>query len=70
VNHPPAPPVIGRNPHIISRPGAGRSMIGWADPDSRLAVGICHNRMFDAQTPEGNPLQPIGEAVRKALGVD
>ena len=66
---PPAPPVIGRNPHIISHPGAGGS-IGWADPDARLAVGICHNRMFDAPTPEGNPLQPIGDAVRRALGVD
>ncbi len=66
---PPAPPVIGRNPHIISHPGAGGS-IGWADPDARLAVGICHNRMFDAPAPEGNPLQPIGDAVRNALGVD
>jgi CubicO group peptidase (beta-lactamase class C family) len=66
---PPAPPVIGHNPHTISHPGAGGS-IGWADPDARLAVGICHNRMFDVQTPEGNPLQPIGEAVRKALGVN
>jgi CubicO group peptidase (beta-lactamase class C family) len=66
---PPAPPVIGRNPHIISHPGAGGS-IGWADPDARLAVGICHNRMFDAPTPEGNPLQAIGDAVRRALGVD
>jgi CubicO group peptidase (beta-lactamase class C family) len=60
--------VIGRNPHTLSHPGAGGS-IGWADPDARLAVGICHNRMFDAPTPAANPLQPIGEAVRKALGV-
>ena len=66
---PPAPPVIGRNPHIISHPGAGGS-IGWADPDARLVVCICHNRMFDAPTPEGNPLQAIGDAVRTALGVD
>jgi CubicO group peptidase (beta-lactamase class C family) len=66
---PPAPPVIGRNPHIISHPGAGGS-IGWADPDARLAVGICHNRMFDAPTPARNPLQTIGDAVRRALGVD
>jgi CubicO group peptidase (beta-lactamase class C family) len=64
---PPAPPVIGNNPHTISHPGAGGS-IGWADPDARLAVGICHNRMFDAQTPQENPLQRIGDAVRRALG--
>jgi CubicO group peptidase (beta-lactamase class C family) len=63
---PPAPPVIGSNPHIISHPGAGGS-IGWADPDARLAVGICHNRMFDAQTPQDNPLQQIGDAIRQAL---
>jgi CubicO group peptidase (beta-lactamase class C family) len=65
---PPAPPVIGRNPRTISHPGAGGS-IGWADPDARLAVGICHNRMFDAQTPQDNPLQPIGDAIRQALGL-
>ena len=65
---PPAPPVIGRNPHTLSHPGAGGS-IGWADADAHLAVGICHNRMFDAPTPAANPLQPIGDGVRKALGV-
>jgi len=65
---PPAPPVIGRNPHTISHPGAGGS-IGWADPDAHLAVGICHNRMFNAPTPVGNPLVPIGDAIRSALGV-
>ncbi len=65
---PPAPPVVGRNPRIICHPGAGGS-IGWADPDARLAVAICHNRMFNAPTPEGNPLVPIGNAVREALGV-
>ena len=66
---PPAPPVIGSNPHTISHPGAGGS-IGWADPDARLAVAICHNRMFDAQSPQDCPLQPIGDAIRKALGVN
>ena len=29
---------------------------------------MTHNRMFRA-TPEENPFVPIGEAVRKALGV-
>ena len=43
--------------------------IGWADPDTRLAVAMTHNRMFRATTPEENPFVPIGEAVRKALGV-
>jgi CubicO group peptidase (beta-lactamase class C family) len=65
---PPAPAVIGSNPNTICHPGAGGS-IGWADLDAHLAVGICHNRMFDAQTPQDNPLQPIGDAIRQALGV-
>ena len=68
-----APPPIamtpaGRNLRTFGHPGAGGS-IGWADPDTRLAVAITHNRMFRATTPEENPLVPIGQAVRKALGV-
>jgi CubicO group peptidase (beta-lactamase class C family) len=68
-----APPPIamtpaGRNSRTFGHPGAGGS-IGWADPDTRLAVAITHNRMFRATTPEENPLVPIGEAVRKALGI-
>ena len=67
-----APPLsmvaAGRNPRTFGHPGAGGS-IGWADPDTRLAVAMTHNRMFRATTPEENPFVPIGEAVRKALGV-
>jgi CubicO group peptidase (beta-lactamase class C family) len=67
-----APPLAmvaaGRNPRTFGHPGAGGS-IGWADPDTRLAVAMTHNRMFRASMPEENPLVPIGEAVRKALGV-
>jgi len=67
-DQPSAPPVVGRNPHTICHPGAGGS-IGWADLDAHLAVAICHNRMFDAPTSEGNPFVPIGDAVREALGI-
>lgn len=67
-----APPIAmvagGSNPRTFGHPGAGGS-IGWADPDTHLAVAIAHNRMFRASTPEENPLVPIGQAVRKALGV-
>jgi CubicO group peptidase (beta-lactamase class C family) len=67
-----APPLsmapAGRNPRTFGHPGAGGS-IGWADPDTHLAVAITHNRMFRAMTPEENPLVLIGQAVRKALGV-
>ena len=38
-------------------------------PDAHLAVAITHNRMFRTSTPEENPLVPIGQAIRKALGV-
>ena len=66
---PPASMVAaGRNPRTFGHPGAGGS-IGWADPDAHLAVAITHNRMFRAATPEENPFVPIGQAVRKALGV-
>ena len=58
----------GSNPHTFGHPGAGGS-IGWADPDTHLAVAITHNRMFRAATPEENPFMPIGQAVRRALGV-
>ena len=54
-----APPLsmvaAGRNPRFFGHPGAGES-IGWADPDTRLAVAMTHNRMFRATTPEENPL--------------
>jgi CubicO group peptidase (beta-lactamase class C family) len=68
-----APPPVamvpaGRNPRVFGHPGAGGS-IGWADPDTRLAVAMTHNRMFRASSPQENPLVPIGQAVRKALGV-
>src|SRR5439155_720624 len=71
------PPQVGTTQEVFGRadvpracghPGAGGS-IGWADPDTRLAVAMTHNRMFRATTPEENPFVPIGEAVRKALGV-
>jgi CubicO group peptidase (beta-lactamase class C family) len=58
----------GSNPHTFGHPGAGGS-IGWADPDTHLAVAITHNRMFRASTPEENPFMPIGQVVRRALGV-
>jgi nucleotidyltransferase substrate binding protein (TIGR01987 family) len=53
-----APPLsmvaAGRNPRTFGHPGTGGS-IGWADPDTRLAVAMTHNRMFRATTPEENP---------------
>ena len=48
----------GSNPRTFGHPGAGGS-ISWADPDTRLAVAMTHNRMFRASTPEENPFVPI-----------
>ncbi|MEO5598232.1 MAG: serine hydrolase domain-containing protein [Novosphingobium sp.] len=52
----------------IWHPGAGGS-IGWADPDNKLAVAICHNRMFNALLPEDDPILPITHAIAAKLGM-
>jgi len=57
-----------KNPRAIWHPGAGGS-IGWADPDARLAVAICHNRMFNTRDPAEDPILPICDAIRAALGL-
>jgi CubicO group peptidase (beta-lactamase class C family) len=57
---------IGHNPRAIGHPGAGGS-IAWADPDKRLAVAICHNRMF---LPPNTAQDPIRRAVTAAFGAD
>lgn len=56
-------------PRAIWHPGAGGS-IGWADPDQHLAVAVCHNRMFNARTPEDDPILPITKAAVAALGLE
>ncbi|MBW8814195.1 MAG: beta-lactamase family protein [Caulobacterales bacterium] len=53
-------------PRAIWHPGAGGS-IGWADPDHRLAVAICHNRMFNTRSPDDDPILPITRAIVRAL---
>ena len=58
----------GTNPHTFGHTGAGGS-VGWADPDTHLAVAITHNRMFPTFRPEENPLTPFGDAVRRGLGI-
>lgn len=57
------------SPHAIWHPGAGGS-IGWADPDNRLAVAICHNRMYNARSPEQDPILPITQAIMRAVGIE
>lgn len=69
---PPAYPVLGPNPHVLAHPGIGGS-IGWADPDSGLAVSICHNWMQPDEVqgsndPGVNPFLDIADAVRSLVG--
>lgn len=58
--------MVGRNPRILYHPGAGGS-IGWADPDARLAIAICHNRMTHAPS---EAFAPIREALVQTFGVE
>jgi CubicO group peptidase (beta-lactamase class C family) len=65
---PPAYPILGPNPHVLAHPGIGGS-ISWADPDSHLAVSICHNLMQSDEVqgsidPDVNPFMNIADAVR------
>jgi CubicO group peptidase (beta-lactamase class C family) len=55
-------------PRAICCPGAGGS-IGWADPETKLAVAICHNRMYRARSCADDPIVPIANAVRASLGL-
>jgi len=70
---PPAYPVLGPNPHVLAHPGIGGS-IAWADPDTGLAVSICHNWMQPDEVqgstdPGVNPFLEVADAVRSlALG--
>jgi len=63
------PPVCSvQNPRAICHPGQGGS-IGWADPDSELAVAICHNRLFNPGNREDDAILTIADALREALGL-
>lgn len=56
------------SPTAICCPGAGAS-IGWADPETGLAVAFCHNRMTRPTTGPGHPFAPIADAIRSSLGL-
>ncbi len=54
------------NPHAICHPGFGNN-IAWADPDTKLAVSICHNRMSQPMSNDEDSILPIANAVRAAV---
>jgi CubicO group peptidase (beta-lactamase class C family) len=64
-------PFVGmiRGERSITCPGAGAS-IGWADPDSGLAVAFCHNRMMRPKTCEAHPAWGIATAIYDTLGLN
>ncbi|MAT52622.1 MAG: EstA family serine hydrolase [Porticoccaceae bacterium] len=63
-------PFVGmvKGDRAICCPGAGAS-IGWADPDTGLAVAFCHNYMTRPATCEAHPCYPIAEVIRDSLGI-
>jgi CubicO group peptidase (beta-lactamase class C family) len=58
-----------KGPRAICSPGAGGSL-GWADPDTGLAVAFCHNRMSDAPSCNDQPVSEIADVIRSGLGLD
>lgn len=64
--HPPV--AAARRPRALCHPGQGNSF-GWADPETGLAVAICHNKLFNPASEAENPLRPVADAVHAALGV-
>jgi CubicO group peptidase (beta-lactamase class C family) len=62
------PVAAAKYSRALCHPGQGGS-IGWADPQTKLAVAICHNKLFNANSVENDPILPIANAVREALGV-
>jgi CubicO group peptidase (beta-lactamase class C family) len=66
-----AMPFVGmiRGESAICCPGAGAS-IGWADPESGLAVAFCHNRMMRPKTCEEHPFYDIARVIYASLGID
>ena len=64
------PPVAAaKHGRVICHPGAGNS-IAFADPKTKLAVAICHNRMQAPRTRADDTMLIIADAVRAQLGVD
>lgn len=64
------PPVAAaKHARAICHPGAGNS-IGFADPETKLAVAFTHNRLQVPATREEDTALIVCDAVRKQLGVD
>jgi CubicO group peptidase (beta-lactamase class C family) len=66
----PNPPVAAaKHSRALCHPGAGNS-IAFADPETKLAVAIAHNRMQAPRSREEDTALIIADAVRAQLGID
>jgi len=52
----------------FGNPGVGNSL-AWGDMEEKLAVSFCHNRLFQPQSVEEDPFQPIAAAIREGLAL-
>lgn len=41
--------------------------IGWADPDLKLEVAFCHNRMINARDIGSDSAVAVGDMIRSML---
>ena len=57
-----------KSPRAICSPGAGGSL-GWADPQTGLAVAFCHNRMSNSADCNAQPVSEIADVIRSTLGL-
>jgi CubicO group peptidase (beta-lactamase class C family) len=60
--------VAFRTPTAFGNPGVGNAL-GWADAESKLAVGFCHNRLFQPQSNAEDPFLPVVDAIHEALAL-
>jgi CubicO group peptidase (beta-lactamase class C family) len=60
---------LGGGEAILRHGGSGGSIV-WADLDRRLAVAICHNRMFEGYDPTSadHPFAALGRAILEVAG--
>lgn len=52
----------------ICSPGVGGSL-GWADPETGLAVAFCHNFMSNPPGCDKQPASEIADVIRSSLGL-
>lgn len=57
-----------KSPRAIGSPGVGGSL-GWADPETGLAVAFCHNYMSNPMDGARQPASEIADVIRSSLGM-